>query len=180
MKKPAPNPHPPRPGRRFGWTVVGLAAASLALFGVAVWLILPGTTNGASDEPVVINGIAVPPVPTLNPQRIADGAQLYAQYCAACHGAELKGAPNWKQPLATGSYPPPPHDDTGHTWHHPDEQLMAIVNNGGDPAYNGTMPAFGEILTIDQTTAIFDFIKSRWGREEREHQWWVTASRQGR
>jgi mono/diheme cytochrome c family protein len=41
------------------------------------------------------------------------------------------------------------------------------------------MPAFGERLSEDETTAILDFIKSKWGREEREFQWWITATSDG-
>jgi mono/diheme cytochrome c family protein len=91
--------------------------------------------QAATDSlPVVINGTAAPLVPTLVSARVQQGAALYAQHCAACHGAHLEGVPNWKQPGADGAYPPPPHDSTGHTWHHPDDLLQSIVENGGDPA----------------------------------------------
>ena len=160
--------------------IVGLALGSLALFALAAWTLKPGTTYGESNEPVVINGTAVPPVPALVVERVAAGEKLYTQYCAACHGARLEGAPNWKQPLPTGSYPPPPHDTSGHTWHHPDAQLLQITANGGDPAYNGTMPGFSTIMTVDQMSTIFDFIKSHWGREEREYQWWISVTAAGR
>jgi len=52
---------------------------------------------------VVINSTAVPPVPTPDPDRVARGAVLYAQHCAACHGANLEGAPDWKKRLLDGS-----------------------------------------------------------------------------
>ena len=47
-------------------------------------------------EPVVFMGTPAPPLPIINEEQIALGAQLYAQYCANCHGANLEGAPNWK------------------------------------------------------------------------------------
>lgn len=135
--------------------------------------------QSAAGGPVVINGTAVPPVPTLNPAAVAQGGSLYARNCAKCHGANLEGAPDWKRPLADGSYPPPPHDNSGHTWHHPDSLLARIVANGGDPAYNSKMPAFGAELSDKEISAILEFIKSKWGADERQFQWWVTASRQG-
>jgi mono/diheme cytochrome c family protein len=128
-----------------------------------------------NNQAVVMNGIAAPPLPTLVPERVALGQAVYAQACAACHGANLEGKANWQTRLADGSLPPPPHDSTGHTWHHPDELLIDIVANGGDPTSKSQMPAFKDQLTEEQIVAVLDFIKSRWGREEREYQWWMTA-----
>jgi mono/diheme cytochrome c family protein len=104
------------------------------------------------------------------------GAALYAQYCASCHGVNLEGAPDWKISLPDGSLPPPPQDSSGHTWHHPDPLLLDIVANGGDPAYNSRMPAFGDQISKDEMISILDFIKSTWGKDEREFQWWMTVT----
>lgn len=125
---------------------------------------------------MVINGTAAPPLPTLDPDRVAQGAVLYAQNCAQCHGANLEGAPDWKRSLPDGSFPPPPHDSSGHTWHHPDGLLLEIMAEGGDPAYNSHMPGFQDKLTSDELSAVLEFLKSRWGQEEREFQWWITKT----
>lgn len=148
----------------------------IAVFLVSGLLILLWWQARALNPPVVINGTAVPPVPTLAAARVQQGSALYAQHCAACHGANLEGAPNWKQPDADGAYPPPPHDSTGHTWHHPDDLLVSIVQNGGDPAYNSKMPAFKDRLSPEEIRAIIEFLKSHWGPEEREFQWWITTT----
>ena len=129
----------------------------------------------SANRPVVINQTAVPPLPTLKPENVAQGEILYAQYCAKCHGANLEGAANWKQRLPDGSLPPPPHDSSGHTWHHADELLISITQNGGDPAENSKMIPFKDQLSREEVVAILEFIKSKWGREEREYQWWITA-----
>lgn len=134
-----------------------------------------GDDSPGAGQPVTINGVTVPPMPTLDASVVARGEQLYAQYCAACHGVNLEGAPNWQVRLADGSLPAPPHDSSGHTWHHPDPLLIAITRNGGDPAINSRMPAFGAQLSDDEINAIFTFIKSRWGEKERQYQWWVTV-----
>jgi mono/diheme cytochrome c family protein len=123
----------------------------------------------ATGKPVIINNTPVPPVPTLDSQNIARGAALYTQYCASCHGSNLEGAPEWKRTLADGSLPPPPHDSSGHTWHHPDGLLLSIIADGGDSASKSRMPAFKDQLSQEDMVAILDFIKSRWGREEREY-----------
>ena len=149
----------------------------LFLFGLTLSVLIVGVACGASNAPVVINETAVPPVPTLNAARVTQGGSLYAQHCAQCHGANLEGVPDWKKPLTDGSLPPPPHDDFGHTWHHPDSLLMSIVSNGGDPAYHSKMPAFKEKLTWNEMTAVLEFIKSKWSKDQREYQWWMTATR---
>lgn len=131
--------------------------------------------TATANQVVIINQTAVPPLPTLSPENVAQGEILYGQYCAKCHGANLEGMPNWKQRLLDGSLPPPPHDSSGHTWHHSDEVLIRITENGGDPADNSKMTAFKDKLSREQIVAILEFIKSKWGREEREYQWWITT-----
>lgn len=154
--------------RRVFWLAI------LVLILAAAFLVYQQTAS--ANRAVVINQTAVQPVPTLNPEIVAQGEIRYAQYCAKCHGANLEGAPNWKQRLPDGSLPPPPHDSSGHTWHHSDELLMSIIENGGNPADNSKMIPFKDQLSREEIAAILEFIKSRWGREEREFQWWITAS----
>jgi mono/diheme cytochrome c family protein len=150
----------------------------VALVALAALVLLVFWFARARSAPVVINETAVPPVPTLDATSVAQGESLYAQHCAQCHGANLEGAPEWKRPLSDGSLPPPPHDSSGHTWHHSDALLLSLILNGGDPAYNSKMPAFAGKLTEDEARMIVEFFKSRWGQDEREFQWWVTATRE--
>jgi mono/diheme cytochrome c family protein len=130
------------------------------------------TPAGPPPEPTL------PPMPALRAGLIAEGQPLYAQYCASCHGANLEGQPNWKQPLASGKYPAPPHDDSGHTWHHPDALLLSIIHDGGNGS-NGAipsdMPAFKDQLTRPQMEAVLEYIKSRWSQQHREYQWQMTV-----
>lgn len=98
------------------------------------------------------------------------GLKVYTQNCAACHGAKLEGQPSWRTRLANGRLPAPPHDDTGHTWHHPDHVLFGIIKNGLVPPYapknyESDMPAFGGKLSDDEIWAVLAYIKSRWSRE---------------
>jgi len=66
-----------------------------------------------------------------NVELVALGQQVYRAQCASCHGVNLEGQPNWQQELASGGHPAPPHDASGHTWHHPDALLFDIVKRGG-------------------------------------------------
>ncbi len=101
--------------------------------------------------------------------RVVRGEELYQQYCASCHRTDLSGDPDWKTPKEDGSYPPPPHDSTGHTWHHSDQVLLEIIRDGSDFAQS-RMPSFGERLSDDDIGAILEFFKANWGPEEREYQ----------
>lgn len=162
-------------GRTGRWKLIIFILIGLVALFAAGSLGLAGRQSTANGT-VVINGTEVPPVQGLHPQRVTLGEQLYRQYCAGCHGANLEGARDWKKSYADGSLPPPPHDDNGHTWHHPDSLLLNIVLEGGEKLYGGTMPPFNDRLTREDAESILDFFKSRWGKDEREYQWWMTVT----
>lgn len=92
---------------------------------------------------------------------------MYAQHCAACHGSKLEGQPNWQRRLPNGRLPAPPHDETGHTWHHTDSVLFGIVKHGVVPpyapaGYESDMPAFQGLLGDNDIWAVLAYIKSYW------------------
>lgn len=101
-----------------------------------------------------------------NAALVAQGKIVYADQCASCHGANLEGQPNWRQRRPDGRLPAPPHDETGHTWHHPDAHLFQVTKFGtasiAGPNYETDMAAFGEILSDAEIWAVLAFIKSRW------------------
>ena len=111
-------------------------------------------------------------------RRLAQGHQLYAETCASCHGADLRGQPDWQRPGPNGRLPAPPHDETGHTWHHDDGLLFRLVREGSAAVigngYESDMPGFAGILTDDEIRAILDFIRSTWPERERDYQREVT------
>lgn len=104
----------------------------------------------------------------------AHGRQLYAGNCASCHGAKLEGQPDWKRQLPSGRMPAPPHDASGHTWHHPDGVLFRITKEG--PAavvgngYESDMPGFKDVLSEEEIRDILAYIKSMWPERERAYQ----------
>lgn len=107
------------------------------------------------------------------------GEQTYVDRCASCHGANLEGQPDWMVRKPDGKLPAPPHDATGHTWHHSDRQLLQIVRDGLAsiaPGYATDMPAFGGQLTDEQIVTILDYIKSQWPERQRAFQAERTAA----
>lgn len=98
---------------------------------------------------------------------VAQGRAIYGQRCAACHGAQLEGQPNWQLRNAAGRLPAPPHDAKGHTWHHPDEVLFNITKHGVAKAakmqgYESDMPAYEGVLSDAEIVAVLSFIKAQW------------------
>jgi len=125
----------------------------------------------------------VPRADPTNARQIAAGKVTYDAHCAACHGANLEGEPNWKSRKANGRMPAPPHDDTGHTWHHADDILFGITKTGlsppyAPPGYQSDMPAFGAALADQQIWDVLAYIKSRWSVRVREAQ--SQINRQGK
>jgi mono/diheme cytochrome c family protein len=117
-------------------------------------------------------------IPYLAPESIELGELIYAQHCASCHGPALEGEANWKEPNPDGSFRAPPHDASGHTWHHGDMQLIEAIRLGGAriPENFGisNMPAYEGLLTEGEMIAVLDYIKSTWPNELRLVQWQQT------
>lgn len=97
------------------------------------------------------------------------GRMLYFENCAACHGVDLEGQPDWRSPDENGLLPAPPHDETGHTWHHDDAMLRDYITRGGQAVlddmgvtFTSGMPGFGSFLNAEEIEAILDYIKSTW------------------
>lgn len=111
-------------------------------------------------------------------RNIAQGQTLYAQNCASCHGANLEGQPNWKRADENGVLPAPPHDETGHTWHHDSQFLylytkfggQAVMDGMGVPNFTSGMPAFESDLSDDEILDILAFIHSTWPQEMKDFQ----------
>lgn len=113
------------------------------------------------------------------PDAVALGRTIYAETCASCHGANLEGQPDWKRRLANGRMPAPPHDASGHTWHHSDQDLFLITREGVGgivPGYESDMPAFRGILSDDEIRAVLAYIKSTWPEKQRGFQAEVTRN----
>lgn len=107
-----------------------------------------------------------------DPFAVMEGEGIYKAECAACHGEKLEGQPEWRTRRADGKLPAPPHDASGHTWHHPMAQLIAITKFGMVPpnapeGYVSDMPAYGGKLTDRQIQNVLAYIESQWTPEIR-------------
>lgn len=114
----------------------------------------------------------------LDGRDLASGQALYAEHCASCHGANLEGQPNWQTPDENGVLPAPPHDETGHTWHHDNLLLFEYTQLGGEKAlavrgisdFASGMPGFEEVISDDDIWDILAYIRSTWSERAQEIQ----------
>ena len=133
--------------------MIGGAVAAVLAGGAAYWL-------AAADSRTA--GI----LPYQDPKAVAAGKAIYQDYCASCHGADLQGEPGWQVRDSGGYLPAPPHDASGHTWHHADAQLLeitkfgtaALVGNG----YRSRMGGYEGVLSEEEMLAVLAYIKSSW------------------
>jgi mono/diheme cytochrome c family protein len=150
--------------RKLGYGL--LCAAVLFLFGAIVAAFLKGERSPADPD---------------DARKVARGKAIYELHYASCHGGRLEGQGNWQTKLPTGRMPAPPHDASGHTWHHSDAVLFGITKYGlvpgkyAPPSYQSDMPGFGQMLFDDEIWDVLAYIKSHWAPEIREAQRTVNA-----
>jgi mono/diheme cytochrome c family protein len=135
-------------------------------------IILIGAGSFFLFAPTGVTAITVNAQP-ISADQLDQGQQVYAANCAACHGPAGEGQLNWRQPDANGVFPAPPHDSSGHTWHHPDQQLLQIIAQGGSMP-GSTMLAYKGQLTEAEMIAVLAYIKTFWGPQESQFQAEVT------
>lgn len=133
-----------------------IAAGGVALIGAALFVSAQGL---AQDDRVVLLD--------RDANAVALGATVYQENCASCHGVNLEGQPDWRSPGEDGRLPAPPHDASGHTWHHDGETLFHLTKYGvgaliNDPDYASNMPIYDGVLSDDEIIAVLSYIKSTW------------------
>ena len=174
MRKADSSPHDLN-GRRYQMKVRTIALTLAAAVAAATAVVVVLKPPAAKESPY-----------RLRPDDagvVAAGAKVYEAQCASCHGANLQGQPDWRSRGPDGLLPAPPHDASGHTWHHDDETLFQITKLGvahviGDNAYKSAMPAYADILSDPQIIAALSWIKAQWPPEARKNNDIVNSAKQ--
>ena len=86
------------------------------------------------------------------PSETADGATVYAENCASCHGADLRGTAQGPSQLSIVYEPN----------HHSDDSYRAAIRNGA-PQHHwafGNMPAI-QGITDDEIELVIQFIRQQ-------------------
>ena len=112
------------------------------------------------------NGIELRPN---DPVYVKMGEKVYLEQCASCHGVNLEGQVGWQDTMFDGMRLAPPHDKSGHTWHHPDEMLFNLTKYGFkamiNDDYKVSMPVYDGVLSDEEIIASLSYIKSTWPDE---------------
>ena len=87
---------------------------------------------------------------TTSPSPFQDGALLFGQKCAICHGKDGAGLPNWK---AKGQ---PDFTVSGWQSAHPDSEIADTIRNGKGKY----MPSFKAKLTDEQIGSLVQRIRA--------------------
>lgn len=106
------------------------------------------------------------------------GETIYVAQCQSCHGGRDGGS--------MMDYPPR-HNANGHTWHHPDCELLEVIREGGNemtramremmaPPGAPEMQAFKDKLSEPEIEAVLAYIKTLWTPDERDAQLDVTRA----
>lgn len=156
--------------RRIVWLAAAVALAALSAYLAGKYLARRAEPVGAGPA-MYADQMYIDPD---NADLVMEGREVYEANCANCHGHSLEGQPNWRERGPDGILPAPPHDETGHTWHHPDAVLFATVKSGGQlfmpQGMQSGMPGFDGILSDRQIEASIAYIKSHWPSEIRRRQ----------
>jgi mono/diheme cytochrome c family protein len=135
-----------------------------------LFMTLPGLSVCSNDEqqpkvshPTPTTTLAVKRLP-IAAEQLQHGHDLFLTHCASCHGQRAEGAANWQQRDASGAFPPPPLNGTGHAWHHPQRVLEDTIKNG-TVRLGGKMPAWKEKLSDQQIRTILLWLQSQWPDE---------------
>ncbi len=137
--------------RRWRWPAVVLAIGLL-------WY-----GNKLIDDAPFLDPIFVEAFPTsyyfsqsgFTANAIAQGAQVFAQNCVACHGEDARG----DGPAAKQLPVPPANLTQQHVWMHSDGELFWWLTNGIEaPNFGTVMPGWGTILSTDDRWALIDYI----------------------
>jgi mono/diheme cytochrome c family protein len=145
---------------RAQWLAAGSGVGVLILLAVASLIWLDARTEPTAPDP---NNVSL----------AVRGKTVYTQYCASCHGTQLQGQPNWRGRQSNGRLPAPPHDASGHTWHHADKELFEIIKHGIPeivPGYQTDMPKYEGVLNDADIWAVLSYIESTWSPDIRARQ----------
>lgn len=141
---------------------VGIQArtAALGLILSPKWLLLLAGIGllvacGKEDPPAPLT-----PGQTAFPmESILQGARVYQEHCAQCHGPDAQGHPDWRLPQVTAA---PPLNGTGNEWRRSKSELAAIILNGAKRDGMPVMPGWKGRLSDKEVEDVITWFQALW------------------
>ena len=126
---------------------------------ISILTLIGAVACSKKEEPPPQN-VVRPLTETLFPvERVANGAKLFQQYCAECHGPDAQGHPDWQNPKLTAA---PPLNGEGHAHQRTQQQLVMIVKQGARRSGKDVMPAWKGRLSDEEIGDIVIWFQALW------------------
>lgn len=129
-----------------------LCTLALVLMLVCALLLISGCSQPANENVSTAPAAQATPAPqtTPTPDEFAVARANYAKHCSACHGDEAKGGLVKIEDTRLKV----PSLREGHALHHPDEDFVKQITNGGDG-----MPKFKDKLSPEEIKGMVRFVR---------------------
>ena len=92
-------------------------------------------------------------------ESILQGARVYQEHCAQCHGPDAQGHPDWQNPKVPAA---PPLNGTGNEWKRTKAELVNTILNGAVRDGASVMPAWKGRLTQQEVEDIVAWFQALW------------------
>ena len=94
-----------------------------------------------------------------SPESLLRGVRLYQELCAACHGPEAQGHPDWSNPKVVAA---PPLNGTGNAWKRSKQEMIAIIKKGANRHGTAVMPGWSGRLSESDIDDIINWYQALW------------------
>ena len=95
-------------------------------------------------------------------ESILQGARVYQEHCAQCHGPDAQGHPDWRLPQVTAA---PPLNGTGNEWQRSKSELAAAILNGAKRDGVPVMPGWKGRLSDKEVEDVIIWFQALWPAE---------------
>ena len=146
---------------------MGRVQRFLRIEGVALTIVLAGLFTGACEKKAPPTPV-VDPLPVLQSDRmfsaesLTRGAGLFQEHCAACHGPDAQGHPDWQDPNVVSA---PPLNGTGNEWKRAKRDFFFIIQNGATRGGKSVMPGWKGRLSDAEIEDVITWFQALWPTE---------------
>jgi mono/diheme cytochrome c family protein len=121
--------------------------------------VLGGCSKKETPAPAAAEPTPVVATRTVTMETMMNGARLYQENCAQCHGPEAQGHPDWQNPAVTAA---PPLNGSGNEWKRSRGEILAIIQNGITRQDQPVMPAWKGRVADKDLDDLLTWITALW------------------
>src|SRR3989338_2633697 len=95
-------------------------------------------------------------------ESILQGARVYQEHCAQCHGPDAQGHPDWQNPKVAAA---PPLNGSGNDWKRTKAELVEVVLNGVKRDGVPVMPSWKGRVNEQEVEDVITWFQALWPAE---------------